>query len=326
MALRAVVDRSSVTNVALDVGYWDGDGPGPGCRLPRPFLPLGVPRACGTLSPVISSTRGPAAPTGADPRPRLERAGLVTSEAAVPSSNGDSETRWRRWSRRWIALSAPGACLALLVWGVPSALCIGIVSWIAGGTARAILLSSPRDAGSEGVTSTQPWRACARSALATAAIVVGLCGLGAVFPLATFFVVLLLVLSSPPVATALRRRPLPGLEHRALDVDHVGPAASTASHDTAPPLPLLLALLAEPACRMSQPRLCRAWRQSFVALESARTVAERVRLVQLRQSYLDELEVRDAAALRAWLAHGARAAGGPERYLVDGDLGRPDAT
>ena len=39
-------------------------------------------------------------------------------------------------------------------------------------------------------------------------------------------------------------------------------------------------------------------------------------LVALREACLDELERRDAAALHAWLDSGARASGGPERYLA----------
>jgi hypothetical protein len=34
-------------------------------------------------------------------------------------------------------------------------------------------------------------------------------------------------------------------------------------------------------------------------------------------AYLDQLEDRDAPALAAWLASGARAASGPDRFLTD---------
>jgi hypothetical protein len=62
--------------------------------------------------------------------------------------------------------------------------------------------------------------------------------------------------------------------------------------------------------------LCLAWRRSFIALEQCRSVAMRVRVVQLRELYLEELERRNPAGLSAWLESGARAAGDPSRYLT----------
>jgi hypothetical protein len=38
-------------------------------------------------------------------------------------------------------------------------------------------------------------------------------------------------------------------------------------------------------------------------------------VVAQRQVYLDEMERRSPSGLRAWLESGARAAGGPERFL-----------
>jgi hypothetical protein len=71
----------------------------------------------------------------------------------------------------------------------------------------------------------------------------------------------------------------------------------------------------EQARGMSDTDLCRAWRRSFVTLEHTRGVHRRAQVVALRQMLLDELETRYPAGLRAWLASGARAAGGPDRYL-----------
>jgi hypothetical protein len=67
---------------------------------------------------------------------------------------------------------------------------------------------------------------------------------------------------------------------------------------------------------MSDRELCREWRHSFVTLQSARSPQDRLRVVAQRQVYLDEMERRSPTALQAWLDSGARAAGGPDRYLT----------
>lgn len=62
-------------------------------------------------------------------------------------------------------------------------------------------------------------------------------------------------------------------------------------------------------------QLCHGWRASYTCLVLAPTAAERLELVHVRQAYLDEMERRHPAGLRAWLDSGARAAGDPSRHL-----------
>lgn len=62
-------------------------------------------------------------------------------------------------------------------------------------------------------------------------------------------------------------------------------------------------------------RLCAAWSESYVALRRAETLAERLAIVNARQAYLDELEVRDADGFRSWLSSGARPVGNPAAFL-----------
>ena len=62
-------------------------------------------------------------------------------------------------------------------------------------------------------------------------------------------------------------------------------------------------------------RLCAAWSESYVALRRAETFAERLAIVNARQAYLDELEVRDADGFRTWLSSGARPVGNPAAFL-----------
>ncbi len=63
-------------------------------------------------------------------------------------------------------------------------------------------------------------------------------------------------------------------------------------------------------------QLCRLWRESFWVLHRPAPTGTVLCLVALREACLDELERRDAAALHAWLDSGARASGGPEKYLA----------
>jgi hypothetical protein len=72
---------------------------------------------------------------------------------------------------------------------------------------------------------------------------------------------------------------------------------------------------ANAAQHLTDTELCLEWRRSFVTLQSAGSPAQRMRMVAQRQIYLDEIERRSPSALHAWLASGARAAGGPDRFL-----------
>jgi hypothetical protein len=69
--------------------------------------------------------------------------------------------------------------------------------------------------------------------------------------------------------------------------------------------------------------LCLAWRASFSALRRAESPAQRLSIIEARQTYLDEIERRNARGLAAWLASGPRAAGDPTRYVLgDSAVGR----
>jgi hypothetical protein len=61
--------------------------------------------------------------------------------------------------------------------------------------------------------------------------------------------------------------------------------------------------------------LCRMWRLSFWRLGPATSPDHALRVVALRAACLEELERRNAAAVQAWLDSGARASGGPEKFL-----------
>ncbi|WP_132194879.1 MULTISPECIES: hypothetical protein [Kribbella] len=70
--------------------------------------------------------------------------------------------------------------------------------------------------------------------------------------------------------------------------------------------------------------LCRQWQDSYQTLRDATTAAARLRIVETRQLYLDELERRDPIGLRVWLGENASAAGNPSRFLArDGEDASP---
>ncbi|MET9272974.1 hypothetical protein [Kribbella sp. NPDC003557] len=77
------------------------------------------------------------------------------------------------------------------------------------------------------------------------------------------------------------------------------------------------------ASALTDDDLCLAWRASFSALQRAGSPAQRLRIIEERRTYLDEIERRNAHGLAAWLASGPRAAGDPTRYVLgDGAVGR----
>lgn len=67
--------------------------------------------------------------------------------------------------------------------------------------------------------------------------------------------------------------------------------------------------------------LCRQWQDSYEALRVATTAQARLRIVEARQHYLDELERRHPRGLNAWLGDNASAAGDPSQFLAGEDGG-----
>ena len=87
--------------------------------------------------------------------------------------------------------------------------------------------------------------------------------------------------------------------------------------DRQPPVAdsLLAAWMETPVEALDDPALCFAWRRSYVALQRPLAAHARLRIVERRREFLDELERRNAAGFAAWLCSGARAAGDPSKYI-----------
>ena len=75
---------------------------------------------------------------------------------------------------------------------------------------------------------------------------------------------------------------------------------------------------------LSDEALCLALRTSFAALQKVSSPT-RLRIVDERRAYLNEIERRTAHGMAAWLAPGARAAGDPSRFVL-GDSAEGRAT
>ena len=153
-------------------------------------------------------------------------------------------------------------------------------------------------------------RALAAGLLVTASI-----GLVAVFGIAGVCVVLLLAGFTPGLTSLVRRQwpphpPAPA-PAGARGRGHLSPpgAASVAGDQAAQPGRELRGI--------DDRTLCRGWRDSFALLNDARSMEDRLSVVQLRERYLDELDRRSPRGLAAWFASGPRASSNPLPFLTD---------
>ncbi len=172
----------------------------------------------------------------------------------------------------------------------------------------------------------RPWalRRVVAWGMAASSCLIALAGLTLLLGAAAAPCLAMMVACSPPVVRRLRD--LLKTQHprgeRARQSDSPGappvtradpaPPVSEPKHDELwEPTPLRLSPRA-----LDDAQLCWAWRISYVTLQRSTTPMQRLRVVQQRQHYLDELERRNPAGVAAWLASGARAAGDPSRYVI----------
>jgi hypothetical protein len=122
-------------------------------------------------------------------------------------------------------------------------------------------------------------------------------GLGVLIGAAVLLITALFTAKSPPVVGMVARR---------------RPRKSTSSADALARAMLSAAELA--VAELSDVELCARWTASWELLRTG-TPAQRLVYVQARQHYLDELERRDPAGLRAWLESSASPAGDPRPFI-----------
>jgi len=159
------------------------------------------------------------------------------------------------------------------------------------------------------------WSAAARPAVRAGLVGVALGGVAEIEVGLALLLALTAILTSPRFIAGLRSR-LPRKKPATIPAEPPLLAYAGAAHLEE------VAREVDQAClhSLSNSELCLAWRRSYCSLIETTSVPLRAAVVASRQAYLDEMERRDPRALTAWLAAGARAAGGPERYL-DGACG-----
>lgn len=228
-----------------------------------------------------------------------------------------------RWSRCWTLLMASGVGLSFLVWHPLSVLTLFLTATVFTAAVLALSASPP---GPHSPLAALRWTRVGTRAVLVGGTVVAVGVLGTVMPYLLLPLVLLALVSSPYAVDRLRRRGR-GVGPPAAPEPSAGPATQppaglvekpSAEATWVPAAGCRLDIDAQTARTLSAGELCVEWRRSFVTLQSATSAAQRIRVVSQRQVYLDEMERRCPTGLRAWLESGARAAGGPDRFLVDG--------
>lgn len=224
--------------------------------------------------------------------------------------------RWSRWMSAWTVLSVPGLCLAVIAPGPGTMVAmVAVLSLPLGLTL--FMLSQDRKQ-----RQAPPTGAGWTSRIVLCAVSVFVCvgGIAATVPGLALLFVLVAIATAPPMAD--QRRRVFGGTGSAHTPSMTADATAAATTEERPPpgeAP------GEDARAMTDQQLCQAWRHSYWSLKDARDPIEKLRLVEQRTRFLDELEARNAAAIGAWLASGARACDGPDKFFNDDGRDQPAA-
>jgi hypothetical protein len=240
-----------------------------------------------------------------------------------------------RWSCFWSVVGAIAVGASFLVWKPASVAALFLSATLCAGVV--LSLAAPASgqvaAGQDAPTEPPTWRRIVGRASVVGAVVVAVGACTVIAPYLALPLVLIAVASSPGVIDRfVHWRRLRKASTRLGDaatatphlvVDGVGPEGPAPDRsDFWPeewpgPADSRLDMSDAEVEGLTDPELCLRWRRSFVTLQSARSRSQLIRVVVQRQQLLDEMERRSPSALQAWLASGARAAGGPERFLTD---------
>ena len=222
-------------------------------------------------------------------------------------------------------LGAAGAAMAL-TWSLLNIIMLVVLAALMGVVVAMVALADP-----DGLTRLPKdrRRIVVRTAFLTVGGAVSFIGLGTLLGAPTAVLLVAIVVGGSPYTIRYCLRWLG--EHGHLAGPPSPPAGPKPAErpPSAAPAPVVVtepdpAVKGPPAPRdLSDEALCLAWRASFSALQSASSPAQRLRIVDERRAYLDEIERRSARGLAAWLASGPRAAGDPTRFVLgDGAAGR----
>lgn len=201
----------------------------------------------------------------------------------------------RAYQSVWLTVCAVSCVLGIAFAVIVSPLSLLVLMCMAalGIATLAVTASPPREG--------QVARHLGRTAAITAPVLVGACGLIGGFAELGWLWLFCLALGGVPVWL-----------HRRLSTDTPSPEPAVETRPAVPqPRP------AEPVGLASSDTaaICWTWRRSYVALQQARKVDDRLKIVLLRQRCLDELSAREPGGFGKWLSAGARAASDPTRYV-----------
>lgn len=218
-----------------------------------------------------------------------------------------------RWLRGWSVVSAVGVGVSFLIWEPAVIALLWLCAMFCTALLLVLLTTSP---GASRLAADTTWAWIATRAGLAGAAFVAVSAVGVISVVLALTLVLAAVLTAPPVASRVGRL----VRHeKAEDLSALGPRV-VVPREPECRLPVVLPVVA--VRQLSTQELCREWRRSFTALQLATGPEQQLHVVGVRQLYLDEMERRCPSALQAWLASGARAASGPERYLLQ-DPGEP---
>jgi hypothetical protein len=213
----------------------------------------------------------------------------------------DYRRAWRSW---WLLVALMGTVGAVLTWPAP----VLLLTWIFGATLGAALITgalTEDDAAAPFAHVT----ACEAigAAMFGAVVASGVVGWLAISASGALGLVVLALVSSPWFLGVVRRTPPP-----VTPVRNAGETLDDVIADAGS--------LDELCHRMSTPELCLAWHQTFTLVSHADTPHRQMRVLVLREAFLDELVRRDPDGLDAWICSPVPAHAAPTAFFS----GRPD--
>jgi len=205
------------------------------------------------------------------------------------------------WCLIGAVLVSLGAVTAVAVLGLAAAVMLGVVgavfacgiAWVAHEQGRVVSGS---------------FRQLHRVAILGAVVLLGAIGLITLLGIPALELLVLLLATSPWLLHRLTRQSARSTAPAGVADDFDVPDGSVSLVDVLP--------LDDPKVpSLSDDELCWAWRRSYPLIDRARHPQDFLRVAELRQRYLDELERRDPVGFRNWLEAGARAASDPARFM-----------
>ncbi len=213
----------------------------------------------------------------------------------------------RAWRICWILFALAGTIGAILSWPGP----VIVLTWVFGATLGAALVTGVRGeddttAPAAPVTSREVIIAAVLGAVLTS----GMVGWLEVSPVGAVTLTAVALVSSPWFIGVVRGRTGQAGDPRRKPGQTLDDVIAEAES------------LDELCRRMSTPELCLAWHQTFTLVNHADAANRQMRVLVLREAFLDELVRRDPSGLDAWICSEVPAHVAPTAFFI----GRPDLT